>query len=107
MSDPASPSSTAYTTQTLLDERAPAVMAMRMIHKLITEARATDARLASYADTDLRALNDVQEKLSHNASDQSAVQWLRQLALSWQSKLRNSHPLKFRRIIELVDSARK
>ena len=98
MSDPTSPS--------LMDENAPAVVAMRMIHKIITDAR-SDSRLTSYVEMDLRVLSEVTEKLTHNANDPGAVQWLRQLTLSWQTKLRNAYPLKFRRILEILDSIKK
>jgi hypothetical protein len=106
MSDPNSSHAGSYSTQSLLDDRAPAVMALRMLHKLITDARA-DMALKNYAETDLRALDDVQNTLLNNPSDPGAAQWLRQLALNWQTKTRNSHPLKFRRILELVESVKK
>ncbi len=107
MSDPSSPSQTgSYATQSLLDESAPAVMAFKMLQKLIVDAR-TDVALKTYAETDLRALQDVQNTLLHKPNDPGAAQWLRQLALNWQTKTRNSHPLKFRRILELVDSVKR
>ena len=83
MTDPNAPNSTSYTAGTLLNDNAPLVVAMRMVYKLIMDAKA-DKALSSYADMDLRVLNDVQEALSHNADDPKAAQWLRQLALSWQ-----------------------
>jgi len=104
MSDPSS--QPAPGAQSLMDESAPAVVAMRMIHKIILEAR-SDARLISYADMDLRVLKDVTETLTHKSNDAGAVQWLRQLTLSWQTKLRNAYPLKFRRILEILDSIKK
>src|SRR5437764_876277 len=104
MSDPMSPPGPG---QSLMDESAPAVVAMRMIHKIITEGRNSDPRLASYAEMDLRVLKDVTETLTHKPNDLGAVQWLRQLALSWQTKLRNAYPLKFRRILEILDSIKK
>jgi hypothetical protein len=104
MSDPMSPP--APGAQSLMDESAPAVVAMRMIHKIITEVRG-DPRFTSYADMDLRVLRDVTETLTHKSNDPSAVQWLRQLALSWQTKLRNAYPLKFRRILEILDGIKK
>jgi hypothetical protein len=103
MSDPMS---SAPGAQSLMDESAPAVVAMRMIHNIINEVR-NDPRYKSYADMDMRVLRDVSETLTHKSNDPSAVQWLRQLALSWQTKLRNAYPLKFRRILEILDGIKK
>jgi hypothetical protein len=89
-----------------MDENAPAVVALRMISKIIAEGK-NDPRLATYAETDLRVLKDVTETLTHKVNDPGAVQWLRQLTLSWQTKLRNAYPLKFRRILEILDSIKK
>lgn len=86
-----------------LDEKAPAVVVLRMMRKLITEAR-QDPALKPSADVDLRVLNEIHHNLARNAADPSAVQWLRQLSLSWNSKLRGAHTLKFRRIFDLLDS---
>lgn len=86
-----------------LDENAPAVVVMRMLRRLITEAR-QEQNLRQSADVDLRVLTEIHQNLAKNAADPSSVQWLRQLALSWNSKLRGKHALKFRRIFDLLDA---
>lgn len=88
---------------TPLNESAPAVVVMRMLRKLITEAR-QDPALKQSADVDLRVLNEIHQNLARDSAEPSAVQWLRQLTLSWNSKLRGKHALKFRRIFDLLDA---
>ena len=51
-------------------------------------------------------MNDVQVALAKNSKDPSAVQWLRQLALSWNTKLRGNPALRFRRMLDLIEQAR-
>jgi len=34
------------------------------------------------------------------------VQWLRQMALSWNTKLRGNPALRFRRMFDMIESAR-
>ncbi len=84
-----------------LDESAPAVMVMRTLQKMIIEAR-KDAQHRTNADQGMRILVDVQRSLAANRSDPAAIQWLRQLALTWNTRLRNQG-LKFRRVFELLD----
>lgn len=86
-----------------LDESAPAVVVLRMMRRLITDAR-QDQNLKQSADVDLRVLNEIHQNLAHNSADPGSVQWLRQLSLSWNSKLRGKHALKFRRIFDLLDA---
>lgn len=90
----------------VLDEKAPAVAALRILQQLVVEAR-RDPQLKSYADLDLRVMNDVQVALAKNPKDPSAVQWLRQLGLSWNTKLRGNPALRFRRMFDLIESARR
>lgn len=102
MTDPLPPEGGAEGS-TPLDESAPAVVVLRMMRKLITESR-QNPTLKQSADVDLRVLNEIHQNLARNAADPGAVQWLRQLSLSWNSKLRGAHTLKFRRIFDLLDS---
>ena len=88
-----------------LDETAPAVMVMRSLQKMIIEAR-KDPQHRANADNAMRILVDVQRALAGNKADPGAVQWLRQMALTWNTKVRNQG-LKFRRIFELLDQAAK
>ncbi len=88
-----------------LDETAPAVMVMRTLQKMIIEAR-KDPQHRVTADQGMRILVDVQRALAVNKNDPGAVQWLRQLALTWNTKIRNQG-LKFRRVFELLDQAGK
>jgi hypothetical protein len=48
----------------------------------------------------------VQRALAAKSNDPSAVQWLRQLALTWNTRVRGSQ-LKFRRVFDLLDEAAK
>lgn len=86
-----------------LDESAPAVVVMRMLQKMIIEAR-KDPQHRVNADNAMRILVDVQRSLAAKSNDPSGVQWLRQMALTWNTKVRNQG-LKFRRIFELIDQA--
>jgi hypothetical protein len=86
-----------------LDESAPAVMVMRMVQKMIIEAR-KDPQHKANAENAMRVLVDVQRALAANRADPGAIQWLRQLALTWNTRLRNQG-LKFRRLFELLDQA--
>lgn len=86
-----------------LDETAPAVMVMRILQKMIIEAR-KDPQHRQIADQGMRILVDVQRGLATNRTDPASIQWLRQLALLWNTKIRNQG-LKFRRVFELLDQA--
>ena len=86
-----------------LNESAPAVVVLRMLRKLIGEAKQNPG-LKQSADVDLRVLNEIHQNLARNAADPPSVQWLRQLSLAWNSKLRGTHTLKFRRIFDLLDA---
>jgi hypothetical protein len=88
-----------------LDESAPAVVVMRMLQKMIIEAR-KDPQHRANADNAMRIMVDVQRSLAAKSNDASAIQWLRQMALTWNTKIRNQG-LKFRRIFELIDQAAK
>lgn len=90
----------------VLNEKAPAVQALRILQGLVVEAR-REVQFRNYAEVDLRVMNeDVQVALAKNPKDPSAVQWLRQLALSWNTKLRGNPALRFRRMLDLIESAR-
>lgn len=89
-----------------LDEKAPAVQALRILQQLVVDAR-RDAQFRTYAEMDLRTMNDLQIQLAKNPKDPSAVQWLRQLALSWNTKLRGNPALRFRRMLDLIETARR
>ena len=93
-------------TGPVLNEKAPAVQALRILQQLVVEAR-RDVQFRNYAEVDLRVMNeDVQLALAKNPKDASAVQWLRQLALSWNTKLRGNPALRFRRMFDLIESAK-
>lgn len=89
-----------------LNEKAPAVQALRILQQLVVEAR-RDPQFRTYAEMDLRTMNELQLPLAKNAKDPSAVQWLRQLALSWNTKLRGNPALRFRRMLDLIEQARR
>lgn len=89
-----------------LDEKAPAVQALRILQQLVVEAR-RDPQFRTYAEMDLRTMNELQLPLAKNPKDPSAVQWLRQLALSWNTKLRGNPALRFRRMLDLIETARR
>ena len=89
----------------VLDERAPAVVVLRLIQPIILEAR-KDPQHKANAENGMRVLIDVQRALAANPADASAVGWLRQLALTWNTRVRGSQ-LKFRRIFDLLDEAAK
>lgn len=103
--DPAQPAD-APPPGPVLDEKAPAVQALRILQQLVVDAR-RDAQFRTYAEMDLRTMNELQLQLAKNAKDQSAVQWLRQLALSWNTKLRGNPALRFRRMLDLIESAKR
>src|SRR5262245_2961205 len=103
--NPAGEQPAAASTPVVLDENAPAVMVMRTLQKMIIEAR-KDPQHRTTADQGMRILVDVQRALAANKNDPGAVQWLRQLALTWNTKIRNQG-LKFRRVFELLDTAAK
>ncbi len=107
-SDPAAPGDAPQEQSTgpVLNEKAPAVIALRVLQQIVVEAR-RDVQFRTYADMDLRVMNDVQTALAKNSADPSAVQWLRQLALSWNTKLRGNPPLRFRRVMDLIESVRR
>ncbi len=88
-----------------LDDQAPAVIVLRLLQPMIVEAR-NDPQHKAIAENGMRALVDVQRALAANSADASAVQWLRQLALLWNTRLKGS-TLKFRRIFDLLDAAAK
>lgn len=106
MTDIPPPDDPTQPTGPVLDEKAPAVAALRILQQLVVEAR-RDAQLKTYADVDLRVMNDVQVALAKNPKDPSAVQWLRQLGLSWNTKLRGIPALRFRRMFDLIETARR
>jgi hypothetical protein len=90
-----------------LNERAPSVQALRILQQLVIEAR-REVQFRNYAEVDLRAMNaDLQVALAKDPKDSSAVQWLRQLALSWNTKLRGNPALRFRRMLDLIEEAQR
>jgi hypothetical protein len=103
--DPAQPPAEAPAPGPVLNEKAPAVQALRILQQLVVDAR-KDAQFRTYAEMDLRTMNELQLQLAKNAKDPSAVQWLRQLALSWNTKLRGNPALRFRRMLDLIEAAK-
>jgi hypothetical protein len=89
-----------------LNEQAPAVIALRILQQIIIEAR-KDVAHRTYADLDLRKLNELQVALAKNSADPSAVQWLRQMALGWNTKLRGNPALRFRRMFDMIEQVRR
>ncbi len=89
----------------VLNEKAPAVAALRILQQLVIDAR-KDPQFRTYAEMDLRVMNDLQLALAKNPKDPSAVQWLRQMGLSWNTKLRGNPALRFRRMFDLIESAK-
>lgn len=61
--------------------------AVRAIRELL-EARRTDHALGQHAEIDLRALDDIERRLSKNPGDESAAKWLRHICSAWATRMR-------------------
>ena len=103
---PDDPSAAADAPGVTLNEKAPAVIALRVLQQIVVDARKEVAH-RQYAELDLRKMNELQLALAKNAADQSAVGWLRQMALGWNSKLRGNPALRFRRIFDMLESVKR
>jgi hypothetical protein len=80
---------------------APAVTAAKMLGGLIAACRTEDVH-RTRAEVDLRAIQDIQRKLQADPEDQSAKQWVRQLAQTWSFRVRDN-TRSIRRIFDLLD----
>jgi hypothetical protein len=105
-SAPTEPAADADAPKLTLNEKAPAVIALRILQQIVLEAR-KDVANRTYADLDLRKMNELQVALAKNSADPSAVQWLRQMALGWNSKLRGNPALRFRRMFDMLEQVRR
>ena len=104
--DAAAPADAPAAARPALNEQAPAVQALRILQQIVIDAR-RDPQHKVYAEMDLRKMTELQVPLAANAADQSAVQWLRQMALGWNTKLRGNPALRFRRMLDLIEQVRR
>lgn len=65
----------------------PELRAVRDIRELL-EPRRTDHALGQHAEIDLRALDDIERRLTSNPDDAGAAKWLRHLCNAWSSRIR-------------------
>ena len=65
----------------------PELRAVRNIREILEPLR-KDYALGQHAEIDVRALGDIERRLTKNADDEGAAKWLRHLCSSWSSRLR-------------------
>ena len=82
-----------------------ALTALRLLEACVVEA-GRESALKAYAEIDLRVVESLRETLERGAAGPECLRWLRQLALSWNSRLRGVNALKFRRVFTLLDAIR-
>jgi hypothetical protein len=78
----------------------PELRAARNIREILEPLR-TDYALGQHADIDLRALADIERRLTKNPSDEGACKWLRHLCSSWSSRHRAKENV-FLRILDEI-----
>jgi hypothetical protein len=76
-----------------------------MLGGVIAQCRASDEH-RTRAEVDLRAVQDIQRKLQDNPEDQSAKQWVRQLAQAWSFRARDN-TRSIRKILDLLDGRQR
>lgn len=69
--------------------------------RAILEPLRTDYAFAQHADIDLRALGDIERRLTKNANDEGACKWLRHLCSAWSTRLRAKEKI-FLRILDEI-----
>lgn len=77
------------------DRDARELRAVREIRALL-EPQRTSHHLGQHAEIDLRALDDIERRLTKNPDDESAVKWLRHLCSTWSSRLRGKEHVLLR-----------
>ncbi len=78
----------------------PELRAVRNIREIL-EPLLKEHVYAQHADIDLRALNDIERRLTKNANDDGACKWLRHLCSAWSSRLRAKEKI-FLRILDEI-----
>lgn len=78
----------------------PELRAVRDIREILEPLRA-DYAIGQHVDIDLRALNDIERRLTQNSTDEGARKWLRHLCNSWSSRLRSKEKI-FLRILDEI-----
>jgi hypothetical protein len=74
--------------------------AVRNIRDILDPLR-KDFALGQHAEIDVRALADIERRLTKNADDEGAAKWLRHLCSSWSSRLRAKEHV-FLRILDEI-----
>ncbi len=57
--------------------------------------------LSQHAEIDLRAIDDIERRLTANVEDMAAIKWLRHICKAWSSRLHKKAPL-FKKIAEMI-----
>jgi hypothetical protein len=83
----------------------PAMAAARVLGGVIASCRG-QAEHRTRAEVDLRAIQDIQRKLQTDPEDQSAKQWVRQLAQAWSFRARDN-TRSIRQVLDLLDGTRR
>jgi len=78
----------------------PELRAVRNIREILEPLR-EDYALGQHAEIDVRALADIERRLTKNANDEGAAKWLRHLCSSWSSRLRAKEHV-FLRILDEI-----
>ena len=78
----------------------PELRAVRNVRDILEPLR-TDYALGQHAEIDLRALGDIERRLTKNGDDEGARKWLRHLCSSWSSRLRGKENV-FLRILDEI-----
>jgi hypothetical protein len=65
----------------------------------------TDPALEQYAASDLRALDEIAQRLTGSGEDRDALSWLRDICKRWASRLRHNNT-EFMRLIDTLVPAR-
>ncbi len=73
----------------------PELRAVRDVRDLLEPERESHT-LGQHAEIDLRALDDIERRLTQNPSDVSAAKWLRHLCNTWSSRLRGKEHVLLR-----------
>jgi len=79
----------------------PELRAVRNIRALLEPLR-DDYAFTQHADIDLRALNDIERRLTKDPHDEGATKWLRHLCSAWSSRHRAKEKI-FLRILDEID----
>jgi hypothetical protein len=73
--------------------------------RALLEPCRTDPDLGGYAASDLRALDEIEQRLTGRGDDRDALSWLRDICKRWASRLRQNNT-EFMRLIDTLGPAR-